>query len=143
MAAENTVLRQVWLAVAATTVLFRVNTGKAWVGHGPPRRLVDGSVVLAGARPIALGFSRPNGDPVAGTADLNGWTSIVVTPDMVGKRVAVYTAIETKRSKGGRTSSEQEGFIAQVLAAGGIAGVANTEAVALEIVSNYTKPTLH
>lgn len=137
MAAESTVLRQVWLAVAASTILWRVNTGKAWVGNGPPRRLVDGSVVLAGARPIALGFSRPSGEPASGTSDLVGWTPVVITPEMVGRRIAVFTAIETKKTKGGRTSDDQANFIAQVLKAGGIAGVANSADAAREIVSSY------
>lgn len=137
MAAESTVMRQVWAAVAATTILFRCNTGKAWTGYGPPRRLTDGSAVLAQARPIALGFSRPNGDPVNGTPDLIGWTPIVVTADMVGCRVAVFTAIETKRTTGGRTSAEQANFIAQLQAAGGIAGVANTPEAARKIVADY------
>ena len=140
MAAESTILRQAWIAVAATTVLFRVNTGKAWAGGGPPRRLVDGSVVLPAARPIALGFSRPSGEPVAGTSDLIGWTPMRVTADMVGRQVAVFTAIETKKSKGGRTSDDQINFIEQVIKAGGIAGVANSPEAARQIVQDYRPP---
>lgn len=143
MAAESTVQRMVWGAMAATTILFRVNTGKAWLsGMGPAgvRRLTDGSVHIQAARPIALGFARPNGDTVVGTPDLIGWTSVLITPDMVGCRVAVYTAIETKRTKGGRTSEDQANFIAQVVKAGGIAGVANTPAVAQSIVKDYRPP---
>jgi hypothetical protein len=141
MAAENTVMRQVWMAVAATTILFRVNSGKAWVGGGPPRRLVDGSVVLAAARPIALGFSRPSGEPVAGTSDLIGWTPVRITADMVGCRVAVFTSIETKKTKGGRTSDDQANFIAQVQRAGGIAGVASSPEAARQIVQDYRAPS--
>ena len=143
MSSENTVQRRVWGAVAATTILFRVNTGKAWLsGMGPAgvRRLTDGSVHIQAARPIALGFARPSGDTVVGTPDLIGWTSVLITPDMVGCRVAVYTAIETKRTKGGRTSEDQANFIAQVVKAGGIAGVANTPAVAQSIVADYRPP---
>lgn len=140
MAAESTVMRQVWAAVAASTILFRCNTGKAWTGFGPPRRLTDGSVVLAQARPIALGFSRPSGDPVNGTPDLIGWTPVVITADMVGCTCAVFTAIETKRTTGGRTSTEQANFIAQVQRAGGIAGVANTPEAAVAIVRGYQPP---
>ena len=140
MAAENNVLRHVWVAVAATTVLFRVNTGKAFVGNGPPRRLNDGSMVLMGGRPIALGFSRPDGSPVTGTSDLIGWTPVTITADMVGRRVAVFTAIETKRTSGGRTSEDQLKFVDLVLRAGGIAGVANTPAVAQAIIRDW-KPS--
>lgn len=143
MTAESNVQRLVWVAVAATTILFRVNTGRAWLsGMGPAgvRKLTDGSVHIQAARPIAMGFSRTNGDPVKGTSDLNGWTSVVITTAMVGCRVAVYTAIETKRSKGGRTSDDQQNFIDQVLKAGGIAGVANSAEAARAIVSDYRPP---
>lgn len=143
MTAESNVQRLVWVAVAATTILFRVNTGRAWLsGMGPAgvRKLNDGSVHIQAARPIAMGFSRTNGDPVKGTSDLNGWTSLIVTPAMVGCRVAVYTAIETKRTKGGRTSDDQQNFIDQVVKAGGIAGVANSAESAREIVSDYRPP---
>lgn len=143
MTAESNVQRLVWVAVAATTILFRVNTGRAWLsGMGPAgvRKLTDGSVHIQAARPIAMGFSRTNGDPVKGTSDLNGWTSVVITPAMVGCRVAVYTAIETKRSKGGRTSDDQQNFIDQVTKAGGIAGVANSAEAARAIVSDYRPP---
>lgn len=143
MTAESNVQRLVWVAVAATTILFRVNTGRAWLsGMGPAgvRKLTDGSVHIQAARPIAMGLSRTNGDPVKGTSDLNGWTSVVITPAMVGCRVAVYTAIETKRSKGGRTSDDQQNFIDQVTKAGGIAGVANSAEAARAIVSDYRPP---
>lgn len=143
MASESNVQRMVWVAVAATTILFRVNTGRAWLsGMGPAgvRKLTDGSVHIQAARPIALGFSNTSGEPVKGTSDLNGWTSVVITPDMVGCRVAVYTAIETKRSKGGVTSDDQAKFIKLVREAGGIAGVANSADAAREIVAGYRPP---
>ncbi len=140
MALESTVQRQVWAAVAATTIMFRINTGRAWLsGMGPAgvRKLTDGSVHLLAARPIALGFSRTNGDPVSGTSDLVGWTSVLITPDMVGCRVGVFTAIETKKTKGGRTSDDQRNFIDQVHRAGGIAGVANTQESAKKIIEDW------
>jgi hypothetical protein len=141
---ESNVQRAAWLAVGAIgsrfksavrTVLFRVNTGKGWIGKA--ERRTDGSVIIHGGRPVALGFGLANGDPVVGAADLNGWTSIVVTPEMVGTRAAIFTSIECKRTTGGRTSKDQENWIETVRAAGGIAGVANTPAIAQSIVSDY------
>ena len=144
MASESTNQRAIWLAAGALagTVLFRVNSGKAWLGHGQPQRLRDGSVVLPGARPVALGLALANGDPVVGQSDLVGWRTIEITQDMVGRRVAVITAIECKREKGGRTSADQERFIDTVRAAGGIAGVANTPDSACAIVQGYQPPFL-
>jgi len=137
---EQNVLRRIWLAVAAQTTLFRLNTGKAWVsGGGPVQRLKDGSVVVPFARPIALGFSRPNGDPVVGAYDLIGYTNVTITPEMVGRTVAVFTAIDAKRSAGGRTSDEQLRFGKNIRDAGGIAGIAPSESVAQSIIRDCTK----
>lgn len=143
---ESNVQRHVWAALSAfvrqavlRVTLWRVNTGTAWVGSGKPVRNQDGSVTLAGARPITLGFGMVNGKPVVGTSDLCGLTSVVVTPQMVGTTVAVFTAIETKESGGGRTSGDQLHFIDFVRKAGGIAGVAYTPAVAQSIVADYCR----
>jgi hypothetical protein len=135
---ETPNLRHIWLAVAATTVLFRVQTGKAWVQtSGSPRR-VDGGVFLPGGRPVALGFSAPNGDAIKGTSDLVGHTSIVVTQEMVGRRIAVFTVIEAKCTDGGRVSSDQHHFIDAIRRAGGIAGVASSPNEAKKIIDDYT-----
>lgn len=140
MAAESSVQRQVWAAIAASTILFRINTGRAWLsGMGPAgaRKLTDGSVHLVAARPIALGFSRTNGDPVSGTSDLIGWTPVLITQEMVGSTIGVFTAIETKKTKGGKTSEDQHNFIEQVHRAGGIAGVANSPEAAKKIIEDW------
>ena len=144
MASENTVQRSIWLAVCglsicARVVLWRVNTGLGWVGKGKPVRNPDGSVTLHGARPVTLGFGAPDGRPVVGASDLCGLTSVTVTPEMVGQKVAVFTAIEAKRTKNGRTTKEQLDFHEFVRGAGGIAGVANTPAVAQSIVTSYCR----
>lgn len=133
---ESNVLRQCWLAVAALgTTLFRVNTGKAWVGKGV--RQPDGNVLVIGGRPVALGFGMPNGDPLVGTSDLVGWTEFVITPEMVGRKVAVFTVIETKESGGGQQRKEQINFIDRVRQAGGIAGFASSPAAAQSIIREY------
>lgn len=143
MAAEGSVLRAVWLAVAKTTTLFRLNTGMAWMsGMGPSgvRKLQDGSVHILQARPISVGFAKPDGKPVNGACDLPGWTSLEITPEMVGCKVAVFTSIECKRTKGGHASDDQLKWMAAVQRAGGIAGVANSAEAALAIVADYQPP---
>lgn len=140
MAAEGTVQRQIWLALGAACRLFRVNTGKAWLsGTGPAKRMQDGSMLVPAARPVALGFGLPNGDPLVGASDLCGWTSVTITPDMIGQKVAVFTAVETKRTKGGKASEAQTNFVDQVAAAGGIAGVANSPEAAQQILSDWAR----
>jgi hypothetical protein len=61
----------------------------------------------------------------SGSSDLIGWKSVVITPEMVGKRVAVFTAIEVK-SKNGVVSIGQNMFLKVVREAGGLAGVARS-----------------
>lgn len=72
-----------------------------------------------------------------GSSDVIGWTSRVVTQEMVGKKVAIFTAIETKRSVGGVRSEDQKNFVGTVQAAGGIAGFASSESEAVQIVKRW------
>ena len=55
-----------------------------------------------------------------GSSDLIGWHSVEITPDMIGRRVAVFTAVEVK-GQHGRLSGPQQIFLNAVRSAGGIA----------------------
>lgn len=55
-----------------------------------------------------------------GTSDQVGWTPVVVTPDMVGRTVAVFTAVEEK-SANDQLKQNQCDFLSLVEASGGIA----------------------
>lgn len=136
---ESNVLRACWLAVARWTRLFRLNTGQAWVGKA--ERLANGDVLVHGGRPITIGLGMPDGKPLVGASDLIGWTTVEITPEMVGRRVAVFTGIETKESGGGHQRPDQINFVDQLRAAGGIAGFAHTPAVAQAIVHDWAAET--
>lgn len=71
-----------------------------------------------------------------GAADTLGWTEVVITPEMVGKTVAVFTSCEYKASKGGRLSPEQATWRDLILGVGGFAGVARNEQEAIDIIKN-------
>jgi len=77
-------------------------------------------------RKVHYGFCR-------GSSDLIGWSTKRITPDMVGKNVAVFTALEIKTKKG-KVSKTQMNFLFQVGLAGGIAGVAKSEEEAVKII---------
>jgi hypothetical protein len=68
-----------------------------------------------------------------GSADLIGWRTLVVTPEMVGQRIAVFTSLEIKTATG-RLSPAQTHWLHAVRSAGGIAGVARSVADAVVIV---------
>ncbi len=57
-----------------------------------------------------------------GSSDLIGYTVRVVTPDMVGQKIAIFTAIEAKAATGRATDQQQE-FVRQVQFDGGIAQI--------------------
>jgi hypothetical protein len=137
---ENTVLRRIWLALGRISILFRIQTGRAWISAdgSDPIRLDDGAIMILNPRPITLGFGMANGKAMKGVGDLGGYTSMVITPEMVGCWVAVFTSIEIKEDEDSRRRPEQKSFVCQVQAAGGIAGFAHTPEMAIEIVRSYS-----
>lgn len=68
-----------------------------------------------------------------GSADLIGWRTVTVTPEMVGQRIAVFTSIEVKTERG-HVRPEQHAWQRTVSAAGGIAGIARSVRDANEIL---------
>jgi hypothetical protein len=78
----------------------------------------------AGSSPLAW---------LVAAADLIGWRSITITPDMVGTTVAIFASIEVKTPTG-RVSPQQQAWMAVVQGAGGIAGVARSVCDANEIL---------
>lgn len=114
---EADVLRAIITALGALpdVRIFRNHVGAGWTG-----RLVAGSgrrVVLEDARHCTFGLA-------PGSPDLIGWRSVTVTPEMVGRRVARFVAIEAKAR--GRLTQGQDSFIAIAGAMGAIAGVARS-----------------
>lgn len=116
------------LALSRVSILFRNNRGKGWFGKGV--KLDDGSVLIRAPRWLEFGL-------VNGAADTVGWTPKVITPEMVGKTVAVFTGIEGKFGKD-TPSEEQKIFVANVLRDGGIAGFAHSEDEARAIVASWS-----
>ena len=125
---ESSLLAKVMLKIGALkhVRIFRNNTGMGWQGRGG--RQPDGTVVLRDARPIHAGL-------IKGSSDLVGWTTIIITADMIGKPVAIFTAIETKKKGGKSASDEQLTFIQNVKTAGGIAAQVRSEDEASAIIS--------
>ena len=83
-------------------------------------------MLFRSGRPVQFGLAR-------GSADLIGWRSVVITPEMVGQRVAVFTSLEVKTPTG-RLTPAQQAWLGTVHNAGGIAGVARSVRDANEIL---------
>ena len=113
MASEQSIQQHIRLTCSTgATRLFRNNTGTLRDQHG---------------RPVSFGLAR-------GSADLIGWRTVTITPEMVGQQVAVFTSIEVKTATG-RLRSEQKLWLDKVQSAGGIAGVARSVEDALRITT--------
>tara|TARA_R110000868_G_scaffold13647_1_gene63347 strand:- start:558 stop:902 length:345 start_codon:yes stop_codon:yes gene_type:complete len=78
-----------------------------------------GNVKTPEGRWVKFGVGNPGG------ADLIGWQTVTITPDMVGQRFARFLSVEVKAPKG-RLTPEQETWRQAVLKAGGIAVVARS-----------------
>lgn len=107
-----------------TATMFRNNTFKAWIGQ---TRQTDKGMHIANPRRIEGGLC-------VGSSDLIGWTSKTITSDMVGKKIAIFTALEVKTPIG-RIRPEQTRFVNAVVNAGGIAGFPRSESDAVDIVN--------
>lgn len=96
------------------------------LGRGPVRLLRNnvGALKDVAGRLVRYGLGQSGGTRVVGTSDLIGWRSVTITPDMVGKTLAVFAAVEVKDRA--NPTPEQEAFIEAVNRAGGLAGVARS-----------------
>ena len=77
-------------------------------------------------RPVQFGLAR-------GSADLIGWRTVTITPDMVGRRIAIFTSLEIKTPTG-RLTPAQHNWLGAVRGAGGIAGVVRSVSEAFAVV---------
>ena len=124
---EQDLLQQVRLDVSKNTktTLFRNNVGTGWQGK---IQRTEFGIHIENPRPLEAGLCK-------GSSDLIGWTVKEITPDMVGKKVAIFTAVEMKKNSKSTISSEQLNFIQQVHLNGGISGVATSPMEAINLVT--------
>lgn len=109
--------------------LFRnhVGTGFQLIGQPPP-----------GWRPPEW-LGRFTFGLAPGSGDLVGWAPVTITPDMVGKTVAVFASVEVKDPAWRRTPAYEKGqqmlWANAVKSSGGIAGLAQSVDQAVAILA--------
>ena len=114
-ASEQSIQQHIRIACSTgQTRLFRNNTGTLRDQHG---------------RPVSFGLCK-------GSADLIGYRTVTITPEMVGQQVAIFTSIEVKTPTG-RIRPEQQAWLDTIQVAGGIAGVARSVEDALRIMTAH------
>lgn len=108
--------------------LFRNNSGSFIDSRGVPVRFGLGN--------ISKRFNK-----LMKTSDYIGWTPVVITPEMVGKTVAVFTALEIKEAdwkySGDEREVAQKKFIDLVNNSGGIASFIKSVDQVKQMVFNY------
>lgn len=127
---ESLLLKQIQVAASSLGArLFRNNVGLGWVGEviRPAKpvtvSVTPGDILIRRARPLHAGLCE-------GSGDLIGFKSIQITPEMVGRTVAVFASVEVKTHHT-RTTKEQFAFQNAVREAGGIGIIARTKEEAL------------
>lgn len=104
---EKSVINARLLSLADNERLFRINSGVGWQGQIVRK---NDFMIIKNPRPL---HAAPEGWP-----DLCGWTTLEITPDMVGQKIAVFTAEEVKAT--GQLSKKQKKFKAIIERMGGI-----------------------
>ena len=113
---EHIVQNQIRLALSTGPVrLFRNNTGALKDQNG---------------RLVRFGLC-------TGSSDLIGWTTIEITEEHLGQKIAVFTAIEVKDR--GTPTDAQMRFLERVQSSGGLAGVARCVASATRIIERLQR----
>lgn len=130
---EQNIMRRIMLAVGGmkNVRIFRNNTGTGWVGERVAQYREKGEtfLVLKDPRPLKTGLC-------LGSSDLIGFTTVTISPEMIGRKIAIFTALEVK-TKTGRATKEQRDFVNLINTFGGLAGIPRNEQDAVGIVQQY------
>ncbi len=123
---EHSIQNEIRNELAGKAFVFRANVGQAWQGKKVEKLPGPGNKrLITGARPFNTGLP-------PGFADLFGFVSVTITPEMVGQKVAVFLAMEVKDEA--KASEKQSNFLKAVNDNGGRAGVVRSVEDAVKLI---------
>jgi hypothetical protein len=108
---------RVYVSENQLATLFRANVGESWTGN-KIERTFDGRIIIYQPRRLSTGL--PPGFP-----DLFGFKTVIITPDIVGRQVAVFAFLEVKQP-GKKPTEKQAHMIDFLKKNGAIGGVARS-----------------
>ena len=112
---ENNLKNEVDRSLTSWQRLWRINAGMGWAG-----KIIERVVKSGGMSFIKLANARPFHGAPKGFPDMVGFDSIIITPEMVGKRVAVFVGSELKATPRDKLKKEQVNFKNLLIKQGGI-----------------------
>lgn len=122
---EQDIQSQILIAMSqAGACCFRINAGSFW----------SGEILSHDGKMLLLKNPRKIQGAPEGFSDIVGVTTVTVTPQMVGRKIGVFTCIEVKKP-GEKPKKHQENFLAQMRSRGAIAGVARSPEEAVRIIN--------
>lgn len=117
---ESAVLKDVRLAVQLEQcTTFRNNVGRF--------KVVDD---FGNTRWVQFGLC-------VGSSDTIGWTEHIIRAEDVGRRVAIFTAFETKTPHGKKPTDDQVTFLGRVKLSGGIAKLCRKASDAVDAIREW------
>jgi len=115
----NSITSQVMINESKNGIkLFRNHRGKAWQGkssYSKERKIV----IIENPRFFEFGL-------YPGAGDLIGWKEVIITPEMIGKKMAIFTSEEIK-SVNDVISKDQQKWHDIVRMSGGISKIAKEQ----------------
>jgi len=107
---ENNLKNEVDAGLTTWQRLWRINCGFGWISSRVEK--CKGFIKLYNARPFR-GADK-------GLSDCIGFDSIIITPEMVGQRVAIFVGSELKATKNDKLKTDQTNFKNLIVKMGGL-----------------------
>lgn len=121
---ESEVQDRIRFALDSYGRFFRANAGQGWTGQ----------IISNDGQLLVLKNPRPFHGMPKGFTDLIGAVPLIITSEMVGKKLAIATFVEVKLP-GEKPKEHQDRFMSEMLDLGAIVGVAKSVDEAIKIAT--------